>query len=151
MTIIPYYISLAYGNVKLNLRVGLVSALLITPMLILLVKRFGVTGAAFSWLLINVLSFGPYMYFFHREFMPESLGQWLKSSVLLPVLISALCVVYFRIAMPALGSRWEIIAYCGLTWVCAAFATSAVTPSTRIIYAKMAQRCIGYIRGSSKT
>lgn len=150
MTIIPYYISLAYGNVRLNLCVGLISAVLITPMLIFLVERFGLTGAALSWLLVNVLSFGPYMYFFHREFMPESLGLWLKSSILLPVLVSGLCVACFRMAMPALGSRWEIIAYCGLTWVCAAFATSAVTPSIRTVYVKMAQRCIGNICGSSK-
>ncbi|SDC22574.1 Membrane protein involved in the export of O-antigen and teichoic acid [Massilia sp. PDC64] len=150
MTIIPYYISLAYGNISLNLRVGIISAVLITPTLIFLVARFGVTGAALSWFLINILSFGPYMYFFHKEFMPGGLINWLKFSIVLPALTSALCVACFQIAMPVLDLRWKIIAYCSLTWICAVLATSAVIPSIRHIYIKLAQRCIGNIRGSSK-
>jgi O-antigen/teichoic acid export membrane protein len=151
MTIIPYYISLAYGNISLNLRVGIVSAVFITPMLIFLVGRFGVVGAALSWLLINALSFGPYMYFFHRKFMPGGLSKWLKVSIVLPVVVSTLCIAYFKVAMPAFHLRWEIIAYCGLAWICAVLATSAVTPSIRHIYVKLALRCIGNIRGSSNS
>lgn len=147
LTLVPYYVALAHGNIRLNLRVGVASAVLVTPLLIVLVRQFGLVGAGLSWLIMNVATFGPYMYFFHRSLLPGEFARWLKSSVVLPVVTAAPCVFLFWQAMPEINSRLFILAYLGCAWLVAVLATAAIMPAVRAFIGLKAVHYFGYLRG----
>ena len=88
ITVIPYYLALAHGSTKLILKVGITSIVLVIPLLIILTPKYGIEGAGMSWLIINICTIPPYMYFLHRRFLPGELWRWCTRSVGRPLLVS---------------------------------------------------------------
>lgn len=88
LTLIPYYIALAYGYLKLNLYIGVTSVLIIFPFLIFLISRYGINGGGYSWVIINILTMPPYMYLLHKKFLPGEFKRWCIIGVGRPLLIS---------------------------------------------------------------
>jgi O-antigen/teichoic acid export membrane protein len=87
-TVVPYYLLLANGNVRLTLMLGISSIALIIPMQVYCVQTFGLEGAGLGWLLLNIITIGPYVFFVHKDYMPAGLLRWAKNSLLLPATIS---------------------------------------------------------------
>ena len=105
ITLVPFYLALAYGNVKLNLVVNSISVVLITPLLIYLISKFGIAGAGMSWLIINICTLPPYMYYLHHRLLPTELRRWSWSSFLRPLLVALPCVLICRWLTPHTESR----------------------------------------------
>lgn len=131
ITIVPYYLALAHGNVRLNLRIGIISVVLITPLLISLIAAYGIVGAGMSWLVLNVCTLPPYMYFLHQRFLPGQLRRWLLGAVVRPMLGALPCVVLGRLLLPHFESRLMTASYLALVWAFASGATAALAPSLR--------------------
>ncbi len=147
LTLVPYYVALAHGDIKLNLRVGMVSAVLITPLLLYLVARYGVIGAGASWLIVNILSFFPYMYLFHRALLAGEFRSWFWSTVCVPLVVATLCVYFFREVMPTLNSRILILLYLSMIWSVTTVLTAAFIPIVRSFAASKITQFLGLIRG----
>lgn len=84
--VIPYNLALAFGNTKINNILGIVSLALVIPSLIVLVKKFGVLGAAINWMYIMTLTTFIYNYFIYKKFVhKENVLKWIFSDTLVPL------------------------------------------------------------------
>jgi O-antigen/teichoic acid export membrane protein len=131
ITVVPYYLALAHGNVTLNLQIGIASVVFITPLLIFLIMKYGLVGAGFSWLIMNLCTLLPYMYFLHRRFLPGELQRWCVRSVTRPLLAALPCVLLGRWLVPHTSSRPLTVCLIGLVWVASAAATAATVSELR--------------------
>jgi O-antigen/teichoic acid export membrane protein len=131
ITVVPYYLALANGNIKLNLQIGVASVILITPLLIFLIMKYGFLGAGFSWLIMNLCTLPFYMYFLHRRFLPDELSKWCLRDVGLPLLAALPCVLLGYWLKPLLSSRIITFGVIGLVWSISAAAAAFVTPGVR--------------------
>lgn len=128
ITVVPFYLALAFGNVRLNLQIGVVSIILITPLLYYLIKNYGIEGAGFSWLFMNILTIPPYMYLLHRRFIPDEFRRWCLSSVGRPVLAVMPCLLLGYMLVPHESSRVLTLCFIFLVW-CVATASSILISS----------------------
>jgi O-antigen/teichoic acid export membrane protein len=131
ITIVPFYLALSYGNVKLNFKVGISSIILITPILIYLINNFGIEGAGCSWLIMNILTFHPYMYYLHRQFLPGELKRWYWRSVFLPLLLTLPCIVIGRWIVPQVSSRILTLGLIASVWVVSMGAAGLISKQFR--------------------
>lgn len=143
VTAVPYCLALAHGNVRLNLQVGIASVVLITPLLIGLIIKYGVVGAAFSWLIMNLCTLPPYMYFLHRRFLPGEFQRWFLRSVAQPLLIALPCVLLGRWVVPHISSRILMLCLIGMVGGVSAAATAAGVPELRNAFMKQTCRVFG--------
>ena len=149
ITVVPFYVALAHGNVKLNLQIGVSSVILITPLLIYLITRYGVVGAGISWLVMNLCTLPPYMYFLHRRFLPGELRRWYLRSVGLPFLTALPFVLLGRWLVPHTDSRLFMFCLIGLVWGLSAAATATTIPELRNVLIRQTCRFFGVCHGTT--
>jgi O-antigen/teichoic acid export membrane protein len=97
---LPYAAQLAYGWVSLALVVNSIALIVLAPVLIVLVNRYGLLGAAGTWALLNlgyVLIEVPIM---HRRILRGEWARWLFSDVAAPLVPAAAVVVLAHYIMP---------------------------------------------------
>ena len=124
LTILPYYLALAKGDVRLNLRISSAAVVVVTPLLIFLISKFGVTGAGASWVIMNLITLPPYMYYIHKLFMPGELFHWFRNGVLTPLLVALPCTLLGQLLLPHPDARILILARIGLIWTITMFVVS---------------------------
>jgi O-antigen/teichoic acid export membrane protein len=85
---IPYALQLAYGWTKLTFYTNLIAIVIMIPLTILLVLRYGAVGGASAWVIIN----GGYVffviYFMHQRMLPHEKWHWYFQDVGLPLAAS---------------------------------------------------------------
>ncbi len=82
---LPYALQLAYGWTNLSLTKNIISVIFMVPLIIHMTTRYGVTGAAIVWLVINlgdVLFVIPFM---HRRLLRKESWRWYWQDVGLPL------------------------------------------------------------------
>ena len=84
----PYHLAIAHGHTKTNVRLGVVSLICIIPALIYFVKQFGLIGATYTWLIINMVAFFYLGYFIISKFMAKEFKRWLIKGTLIPLFLS---------------------------------------------------------------
>lgn len=142
ITVIPFYLALAHGQTRLIVRVQLLGVLLIMPLLMVLVGRVGVVGGGIAWLVMNVCTLCPYMYFLHRRFLRGELQTWAQQDVGRP-LVSALAVaVLGRWVLPLPATRLASVATVVLVWAMAMAASALSVAEWRGILAQKARDLI---------
>jgi O-antigen/teichoic acid export membrane protein len=151
ITVVPYYLALAHGEIRLNLQIGIASVVLITPVLVLLILKYGVVGAGFSWLVMNACTLPPYMYFLHRRFLPGELQKWVLCAVLRPLLASLPTVLLARLFLPVPSSRLLTLSVLGLIWGVSATAMALAVPQFRRAFRANAERLLRTVRVSYGT
>jgi len=118
--IMPYYLALANGNVRMNLQIGIISVILITPLLIYLISQYGVVGAGMSWLITNLCTVIPIVYFIYRRFLPGEFAKWCLRDVGLPMIVVLPIILLSRWLIPIPSSRIMILGQIALVWVVSA-------------------------------
>lgn len=131
ITLVPYYLALAHGSIKLNLQIGITSVFLITPLLIYLIMKYGVVGAGLSWVIMNICTFPPYMYFLHRKFLPGGLIRWSMQSLCIPLLVTLPCVLLGYFYISSINSIALKLLLISLVWALTVIAIAVSTPSIR--------------------
>jgi O-antigen/teichoic acid export membrane protein len=140
ITLIPCYLALAHGSFKLILKIDIASILLVTPLLPVLIKKYGIEGAGASWLILNICTFLPYMYFLHKSFLPGEFWRWFLLSVLKPTLVSISCVFLGYLLMPAKDSRFLIFCAIGVVWSFSMIATATAVPELRYAFKRQVSK-----------
>jgi O-antigen/teichoic acid export membrane protein len=130
--VVPCYLALAHGDVTLNLQINIASVLLITPLLLFLIIKYGIVGAGFSWLIMNLCTLPPYIYFLHRRFLPGELQKWVLRDVLRPLLAALPIILLARLFFPVPSSRLLILGLIGLMWSMSAVAAACTMPELRV-------------------
>ncbi|HUN60012.1 MAG TPA: oligosaccharide flippase family protein [Candidatus Binataceae bacterium] len=87
---IPYALQLAYGCTAIAFWTNLASAFVTVPLLLLLTARFGSSGAAAVWLLINVSYLVTQVQLMHRRFLSRECLRWYLHDLAIPLFA---CVV----------------------------------------------------------
>lgn len=94
MQIVPYNYLLARGVTKVNLLFGFVNVIVVIPLLLFSIPRYGLMGAAFTWFLILLLITPLYIRYFYRSFFANSFMLWFFKNSILPILLIS-CIGYF--------------------------------------------------------
>jgi O-antigen/teichoic acid export membrane protein len=139
----PYYLALAHGNVRMNLMLGIASVALITPMLIYLIMKYGVVGAGFSWLFMNICTLPPYMYFLHRKFLPGELLRWYNRGLVRPMLTALPCVLLGIWLVPHTTSRLVTLCWIVVVWASSVAVTAITVTEIRCIVLKRVFKLFG--------
>lgn len=131
ITIVPYYLSLAHGNVRFPLHAALFGLILITPLLFVLVMKYGLLGAGLSWFSINIFMLPPYMYLVHRRFLPGEFRRWCWTGVGRPLVTGLPCVLLGYWIFPRSGSRLLTFCIISFVWLTTSMITILVSSELR--------------------
>lgn len=93
----PYYLAIANGHTKTNVRLGIIVVICIIPGLFFFVEKYGLIGASFPWLLLNILSTFYLGYFIIKKFLVGEFKRWVFQDTLLPLFITSSigAIIYF--------------------------------------------------------
>ena len=115
VAIVPYYVALAHGDVRLYLYIGILSVVALTPLMIILIAKVGIVGAGLSWLIMNVCTLPFYLFFIHKRFLAGELRRWYMRDIGLPLVATLPCVLVGRWLLPHSASR--VVTLCGIGFV----------------------------------
>ncbi len=127
---VPYQLALSHGYTRLNLIIGAVSIVVMTPLEILLIQRYGILGGALSWLLLCGGIAPPFIYFLHKRFMPGETLRWLLQDNGRPLAVSAMCIAAGRLLLPAHCAEAVVILIVTLTGLIAVSASWLSLPGS---------------------
>jgi O-antigen/teichoic acid export membrane protein len=102
---LPYMLQLAHGWTGLAVRVNTVAVLVIVPVLLFAVPRFGGVGAASAWLLLNFAYLVIVAHLMHRRILPTIKWKWYTNAVVLPLVAGVASASLLRVAFAVPGSR----------------------------------------------
>jgi O-antigen/teichoic acid export membrane protein len=143
--VVPSYVALAHGHVTLNLQVNIASVLLIIPLLLFLIMKYGIVGAGSSWLIMSLCTVPPFIYLLHRRFLPGELQEWVLRDMLRPLLAALPVILLARLFFPVPSSRLLTLGLIGLVWSMSAVAAGCAIPELRVEFIEKTRRLI---RGS---
>jgi O-antigen/teichoic acid export membrane protein len=124
ITLVPFNFALSHGQTKLIVKVQIYSIILITPLLFFLIKNFGLVGGGISWLLMNMCSLLPYMFFFHKKFLPGEFKTWILHDVGQPLLIALPIIIIGSWLFHAPSSPIIKFGMIALIWIVSTIATA---------------------------
>jgi len=125
-----YYLQMAYDRWRPIARANLILLLCFIPLYLLMARRYGGTGAASVWVILNVcyLFILPFMY---RPVMRGQQWRWLFKDVGLPVAGVLVIVGAAYWLLPAHSSRFELLAYLIATGLLGMIAAAALASRIR--------------------
>jgi O-antigen/teichoic acid export membrane protein len=86
----PYYLAIANGHTRTNIRIGIIAIIIIVPSLIFFVKQHGLIGATYTWLIMNVCAYILLGYIIINKFLKNEFTRWLISGTLVPLITTIL-------------------------------------------------------------
>jgi O-antigen/teichoic acid export membrane protein len=106
----PYHLAIANAFTKFNIRLGVVSVLLIIPALILCINLYGLIGATIPWLCMNIIACVLLGYFIINKFIKGEFKNWIILNTLLPALsIFGLTFLIYLITLNFPRGYWVIL------------------------------------------
>lgn len=98
----PYYLQYAKGDLKLHLIGNVLFVIFLVPGVVWATLNYGVIGAGYAWLLVNVLYFMFWVPLVHARFQSGLHWNWLLydvGSILVPALVVG-AGVYYLVPLP---------------------------------------------------
>ncbi len=104
----PYHLAIAHGHTKTNIRFGVVMIIIISPLLYFSIKHYGLIGATYAWLFINLAAFLYLGYFLTNKFLKNHFYKWFFNDTLLPIITSLTILTAFIFIFPDY-EKWSIL------------------------------------------
>ena len=125
---VPYYLSVAQGWSAFGAIQNTVAVIIVTPLMIFLVYKFGGNGAAVTWVFLNIgyLLVSPVVIM--RKVLPDELRTWYLTDVFVPSLLAVVVAVVGRVLSMSTTSVFVLVAAILVTWIAANLACLAVLP-----------------------
>ncbi len=120
------YLQLAAGRTRLRNSLNGVAVVAVVPALIVLVPRYGMSGAAAVWLGLNVLYIAVYAPLSLRDLMPRELLRWALGDLAVPLLAALSTCVAIRAAYGLLPTEPPALAAILLTSVVLCLVSAAL-------------------------
>jgi O-antigen/teichoic acid export membrane protein len=114
LQLMPYYLGVANGHTKTNIRIGIFSILFLVPAILLLIRSFGIIGAGIPWLIMSFVTFFAMGYLILKKFAPGYFNTWLLSDTCLPFIIFSILSALLYWITSKLPHGWYIAGYCAL-------------------------------------
>jgi O-antigen/teichoic acid export membrane protein len=77
----PYYLQFAKGDLKLHVISSSVFLVIYVPLLLWLVKDYGMKGAGYAWIVANLVPFAAWSPVVHRRFVKDLHVRWLMLDI----------------------------------------------------------------------
>lgn len=110
-----YYIQYAKGNLKLHLMGNTLFLIFLAVSLIYFLRKFGVAGSGFAWLLVNIAFLLIWVPIVHKSFIPGIHMRWILHDVGTPVLISGFLILIFNSVIPRESAGFSEIVLVGFS------------------------------------
>ncbi len=104
---IPYQTQLAYGWTGLTVRINFVSVLIIVPLILWVVPRYGAEGAAWVWVGLNSGYVFVGVHFMFRRILTTEKWHWYMKDIIKPLLAAGLVVILLRKIIPSSTEVFE--------------------------------------------
>lgn len=128
---IPYALQLAHGWTRLAMGLNAASLLLGIPFCFWAVGKYGISGAAWLWLLANLASVVVGIPLMHRRLLCGEMAQWYVHDNLPALLAAATTVWMLHAFLPSLPRSTYGVAILGLVSVVSLVASALTLRSTR--------------------
>ena len=128
---IPYALQLAHGWTKLSIYSNVIAIIVIIPMLLYMISRYGAIGAAIAWLAVNTGYILFNLPIVHVKLLKGEFIKWLINDFGMPAIVSLGIVILFWHFMPSNFNILGNACWAVLTWFCSLLATALFTSATR--------------------
>lgn len=128
---LPYALQLAHGWIGLALRINGGLILVMIPLLLVAVPRFGPAGAAWVWMVLNALYLSIALPWTHRRLLRGDGWRWLVRDVGPPLVAALAITILARLWIVEPMARMATIAWVAVVLAAGIAAAVAVAPSLR--------------------
>jgi len=127
----PYALQLAFGWTRLSFLKALIAVILLVPLIIYMTTRYGATGAAIAWLVLNIGMFLFEIPIMHRKLLRKEKWRWYWQDVCLPLAACIIMAGLGRIFINGLMSQFMMALYFIIILVLTLGIAAITTPVTR--------------------
>lgn len=125
---LPHCLQLAQGKASVALVINMIGISIYLPAILLLTPHYGIMVPVSLWLVVNLSSFAPMIVITHRLALKRQGFNWVKDSVLMPLLAAVVVVAISRAIAPHDLSWAVVVPWLATTGV---LATAAVIVASR--------------------
>lgn len=111
LMLIPFQTQLSFGWTSLLLKLNIFSVIFIIPTFVFVTPRFGAEGAAWAWLILNVLYMLLGIHFMYRRILITEKWRWYIQDIFYPLSAAVTVAVIFAWFMPVHLSMWPQLVY----------------------------------------
>lgn len=105
----PFYLALANGFTKINLYTGVFGLIVIIPLMIYSIRHYGMIGAAFPWVILNISSFLAIGLYSVNRFLKNHVSHWLIWDILAPVVIVGIIAFMVEVMFSKFSGQYIFI------------------------------------------
>jgi len=111
LQIIPFNLALAHGVTIINTVYGLINISVLIPLLLILIKSYGIIGAALSWFLILLIFTPFYNCYIYNKFINNNWLKWFLKDTIFPLFfVFVLSTIFYIVGtLSNLNSSYVII------------------------------------------
>lgn len=95
--VIPFRLALAAAWTRLLIYLGCCSIIIIVPLFIFLIQRYGMAGAGISWIALNSISLPVFIFLLHRRLLRGHATRWFLHDMARPFIISLVFIISVRL------------------------------------------------------
>lgn len=128
---LPYHLQLAHGWTRLSFFNNLVAIVIVIPVMIVAVNRYGAIGGATVFMLVNASNLFAYIFLMHRRILRGERANWYLRDLLPPALVCVSIVAAAKYFFDLSWSRPVIVLYVAATLVISFLACIAILPHCR--------------------
>jgi O-antigen/teichoic acid export membrane protein len=128
---LPFALQLAFGWTRLSFFKTLIAVILLVPLIIYLTMRYGVTGAAFAWLVLNLGMFFFEIPIMHRRLLQTEKMRWYWQDICVPLMAGLSFAVLWRLFAGEPASQATMVFHLMIISTITLCATAISTPLVR--------------------
>jgi O-antigen/teichoic acid export membrane protein len=127
----PYMLQLAYGWTSLSVKVNIVAVIAVVPGLVWAVPRFGVVGAAATWLILNAAYLIFVVSLMHQRILRAEKWRWITRAAIIPLVAGGVGAFLARTILPTSNSRTASGIIDSLSFIFLVLCVGSTLPSVR--------------------
>jgi O-antigen/teichoic acid export membrane protein len=128
---IPYALQLAFGWTNLSLFKNIISVIIVVPLMIYMTKKYGATGGAGVWLILNMCDFFLVIPLMHQRLLRKEQWRWYWQDVGLPLAVGLIIAGLGRaFIVGPMSSAWTLT-YLLIVSLSTLAMTTIAMPTTR--------------------
>lgn len=135
----PYYLQYAKGDLRLHLIGNAMFVILMAPLIVWAVDHYGVRGAGYTWLGMNLLALFAWLPLVHRKYQPGLNLKWYLQDIFVIYLGAGVAAYWIHPLAHAASSRWGQLLAVVAIGVMVAFAAGLCSSVVR-------QRALHFLR-----
>jgi O-antigen/teichoic acid export membrane protein len=109
MSSFQYFLQLSHGDLNLHTKFSSISLLIYFPVLYYLTNKYGVSGAALSWISYKLFIFFIWTPIVHKKLLPGMHWRWLKNNIITLFFVGMIPSLFFTYNYPVIDDDKKIV------------------------------------------